>query len=74
MNIGIIGIGGLGTMGIKLAKAMGHRVIAISNNPKKEELAKEKGADNFICASDKSSMKSETKKIDLILNTAASAH
>jgi len=31
MNIGIIGIGGLGTMGIKLAKAMGHRVVAISN-------------------------------------------
>jgi len=32
MTIGIVGIGGLGTMGIKLAHAMGHRVIAISNS------------------------------------------
>lgn len=30
MCIGIVGIGGLGTMGIKLAKALGHRVVAIS--------------------------------------------
>jgi len=30
-TVGIIGIGGLGTMGIKIAKAMGHRIVAISN-------------------------------------------
>jgi uncharacterized zinc-type alcohol dehydrogenase-like protein len=40
MNIGIVGVGGLGTMGIKLAKALGHKVYAISTNPHKEELAK----------------------------------
>ena len=39
MNIGIIGIGGLGTMGIKLAKAMNHRVVAISTSANKKELA-----------------------------------
>ena len=32
-SVGIIGIGGLGTMGIKLAKAMGNRVVAISTTP-----------------------------------------
>ena len=40
MCIGVIGIGGLGTMGIKLAKALGHRVVAISTSPSKEEMAK----------------------------------
>jgi len=36
MCVGVVGIGGLGTMGLKLAKAMGHRVVAISNSPNKE--------------------------------------
>jgi uncharacterized zinc-type alcohol dehydrogenase-like protein len=35
MTIGIIGIGGLGTMGLKLAKALGHRVVAISTSTNK---------------------------------------
>lgn len=39
MTIGIIGIGGLGTMGIKLAKAMGHQVVAISHSPSKKDMA-----------------------------------
>jgi uncharacterized zinc-type alcohol dehydrogenase-like protein len=48
MKIGVIGIGGLGTMGIKLAKALGHTVYAISSSASKESLAKEKGADFFV--------------------------
>ena len=36
MTIGIVGIGGLGTMGIKIAKAAGHRVVAISTSANKE--------------------------------------
>lgn len=52
MNIGIVGIGGLGTMGIKLAAAMGHKVTAISMSPNKKTLAEEKGAEGFIVASD----------------------
>jgi uncharacterized zinc-type alcohol dehydrogenase-like protein len=40
MTIGIIGIGGLGTMGIKMSKALGHRVVAISTSANKAELAK----------------------------------
>lgn len=36
MHIGVAGIGGLGTMAIKLAKAMGHTVYAISSSDKKE--------------------------------------
>jgi len=36
MVIGVAGIGGLGTMGIKIAKALGHKVVAISQSMKKE--------------------------------------
>lgn len=48
MSIGIVGIGGLGTMGVKLAKALGHKVTAISTSANKEQLAKDKGADTFV--------------------------
>jgi len=36
MTIGIIGVGGLGTMGIKLSKALGHKVVAISTSTGKK--------------------------------------
>jgi len=74
MTIGIVGIGGLGTMGIKLAKAMGHRVIAISHTPGKAALATSKGADAFVVSSDPESVKAEAGKCDLILNTVAAPH
>ena len=45
MRVGIIGIGGLGQMGVRLAKAMGNTVTAISTSPNKEAAAREIGAD-----------------------------
>jgi uncharacterized zinc-type alcohol dehydrogenase-like protein len=74
MCIGIIGVGGLGTMGIKLAHAMGHRVVAISQSPNKEAMAKEKGADAFVISTNEASMAAEAGNIDLILNTVAAPH
>ena len=40
MRVGIIGIGGLGQMGVRLAKAMGNTVTAISTSPNKEAAAR----------------------------------
>ena len=74
MTVGVIGIGGLGTMGIKLAKALGHRVVAISTSPHKEEMAKQKGADAFVVSKDPESMKTETANIDILLNTVSAPH
>jgi uncharacterized zinc-type alcohol dehydrogenase-like protein len=74
MNIGIIGIGGLGTMGLKLAKALGHKVFAISSSPGKEQLAKDKGADVFVCSKDEASMAANAGQMDLILNTISADH
>lgn len=74
MCVGIVGIGGLGTMGVKLAKALGHRVVAISTSSAKEQMAKEKGADAFVVSTDPASMAAESDKMDLILNTVSAAH
>jgi len=74
MTIGVIGVGGLGTMGIKLAKALGHRVVAISRTMAKEAAAKAKGADVLVASSDPESMKTEHGKCDLILNTVSANH
>jgi uncharacterized zinc-type alcohol dehydrogenase-like protein len=74
MSIGIVGVGGLGTMGLKIAKALGHRVVAISSSNSKREIAKEKGADDYVVSTDPESMKTENGKLDLILNTVSADH
>lgn len=74
MHVGIVGIGGLGQMGIRLAKAMGNTVTAISTSPHKEEAAKEIGADKFIVSTDPESMKEEGLSLDLIVNTVPEDH
>jgi len=74
MCIGIVGIGGLGTMGIKMAKAMGHRVVAISSSDAKKEMSMEKGADAYVASSNPESMQAEAGKCDLILNTISASH
>jgi uncharacterized zinc-type alcohol dehydrogenase-like protein len=74
MTIGIIGVGGLGTMGIKIAKALGHEVIAISTSLNKREMALEKGADRFIVSTDPESMSQGKDSCNLILNTVSCPH
>ena len=74
MTIGVIGIGGLGQMGIRQAKAMGNVVTAISTSPHKEAMAKEIGATNFVISKDPESMKSAFGQLDLILNTVSADH
>ena len=74
MTIGIVGVGGLGTMGIKLAKALGHDVIAISTSANKKALAEEKGASGFVVSKDPESIKAHAESCDLILNTVSVDH
>lgn len=74
MVIGVIGVGGLGTMGIKLSKALGHTVVAVSRSKDKEKMAKEKGADHYIATSDPKSIEGCSVKCDLILNTVGAKH
>ena len=75
MNIAIIGIGGLGTMGIKLAHKLGHNVYAISRSIGKKEMATQKGATaGFVISTDEASMKEHEGRFDLILNTVSAVH
>jgi uncharacterized zinc-type alcohol dehydrogenase-like protein len=74
MTIGVVGIGGLGTMGIKIAKALGHDVVAISTSANKEAIAKEKGATHFVVSTDPESMATMKGKINLILSTISANH
>ncbi len=73
-NVAIVGLGGLGHMGVKLAKAMGANVTVLSHSPNKAEDAKKLGADQFISTQDKSVFKTHANQFDFILNTISAAH
>jgi len=74
LTVGIAGIGGLGTMGIKLAAAMGHHVVAISSSDSKKEMAAQKGATGYVNIKDPESLKQYAGKCNLILNTLSADH
>eukprot|EP00116_Pleurobrachia_bachei_P005400 sb/3465662/ len=73
MTIGIAGLGGLGTMGVKLAAAMGHKVVVISGTLSKKQMALDKGASDFVVLSDPKSLYANSNTMDLILNTISAA-
>jgi uncharacterized zinc-type alcohol dehydrogenase-like protein len=68
-RVGIAGLGGLGAMGIKLAKAMGCSVTAISRSSAKHALATSCGADAFIASGTPAQMAAAAGSLDIILNT-----
>ncbi len=72
-NIGIIGLGGLGHMAIKIAKAMGANVTVFTTSQTKADDAKRLGADNVVLSSDATQMKSCPKQ-DMILDTVSAKH
>ena len=73
-RVGIIGIGGLGQMGVRLAAELGNEVTAISTSPDKENICKGLGAKHFIISTDMKSMKKGYGSLDLILNTISASH
>lgn len=73
-KVGVVGIGGLGHMAIKLASAMGAHVTAFTTSASKIEEAKRLGADEVIISSDQEKMASLYKSFDLIIGTVAAQH
>jgi alcohol dehydrogenase (NADP+) len=73
-KVGIVGIGGLGHMGIKIAHAMGAHVVAFTTSDSKREAAKELGADEVIVSKNKDEMQAHAGSFDFILNTVAASH
>ncbi|MES0873169.1 NAD(P)-dependent alcohol dehydrogenase [Sinimarinibacterium thermocellulolyticum] len=74
MSVGVVGLGGLGHMAVKLAKAMGARVGLFTTSPAKAEDARRLGADDVILSSDRAQMKAQSRRFDLVLDTIAASH
>ncbi len=72
-KVGIIGLGGLGHMAIKIAKAMGLYVVVFTTSQSKAEDAKRLGADEVVLSKDAEQMKRQTK-LDIILDTVSAKH
>ena len=73
-KVGVVGIGGLGHMGIKLAHAMGAHVVAFTTSENKREAATALGADEVVVTRHREEMKAHAKSFDFILNTVAAPH
>ncbi|HET9032123.1 MAG TPA: NAD(P)-dependent alcohol dehydrogenase [Dokdonella sp.] len=73
-RVAVVGLGGLGHMGVKIAHAMGARVTVLSTSPSKRDDALKLGADDFAATSDKATFKKLAGQFDFILDTVAAAH
>jgi uncharacterized zinc-type alcohol dehydrogenase-like protein len=73
-KIGVVGIGGLGHMGLKLAHAMGAHVVAFTTSDSKREAAIQLGADEVVVSKNADEMAAHAKSFDFILNTVAAPH
>ena len=73
-KVGILGIGGLGHVAIKIAKAMGAEVIVFTTSPSKIEDAKRLGADEAVLSSDAQQMSKYARKLHFIIDTVSAKH
>ncbi len=73
-KVGIVGLGGLGHMGVKLAHAMGAHVVMFTTSPDKEADARKLGADEVVLSKDAAQMAKHKNSFHYILNTVAASH
>jgi uncharacterized zinc-type alcohol dehydrogenase-like protein len=73
-KVGVLGLGGLGHMGVKLAASFGAEVTMLSHSPSKEADAKKLGAHNFVLTKDDSQLAKVRGYFDFILDTVSAEH
>jgi uncharacterized zinc-type alcohol dehydrogenase-like protein len=73
-KVGILGLGGLGHMGVKLAASFGAEVTMLSHSPSKEADAKRLGAHNFVLTKDEKQVDKMNGYFDFILDTVSAEH
>ncbi len=73
-KVGIVGLGGLGHMGVKLSHAMGAQTVLFTTSPGKAADARRLGADEVVVSKDADQMAQHAGSFDFILNTVAAPH
>lgn len=73
-KVAVVGLGGLGHMGVKIAKAMGAHVTVLSHSPGKRDDATRLGAHDFIATRDADVFKKNAGRFDFILDTVSAQH
>jgi uncharacterized zinc-type alcohol dehydrogenase-like protein len=74
MKVGVVGLGGLGHMGVKFAKAFGAHVVVFTTSPGKKEDALRLGADEAVVSRDADEMQKHAGSFDFILDTISADH
>ncbi|KAB1211056.1 putative mannitol dehydrogenase [Morella rubra] len=75
MQVGVVGLGGLGHVAVKFAKAMGVKVTVISTSPnKKKEALEHLGADSFLVSKEQDQMQAAQGTLDGIIDTVSANH
>ncbi|XVF17389.1 hypothetical protein REPUB_Repub10bG0117500 [Reevesia pubescens] len=75
LHIGVVGLGGLGHVAVKFAKAMGVKVTVISTSPnKKKEALENLGADSFLVSRDQDQLQAAIGTLDGIIDTISAQH
>jgi alcohol dehydrogenase (NADP+) len=73
-KVGVVGLGGLGHMGVKLAAAMGAEVTVFSTSAAKQADAKRLGAGNFVVSTDAAAMQAVLNRFNVIIDTVSAPH
>lgn len=73
-KVGVVGLGGLGHMGVKLAHALGAHVVLFTTSPGKTEDARRLGADEVVISKNPEEMARHAGSFHFILNTVAAPH
>ncbi|HSC75523.1 MAG TPA: NAD(P)-dependent alcohol dehydrogenase [Pseudomonadales bacterium] len=73
-KVAVVGLGGLGHMALKLARAMGAEVTLFTRSPGKEQDARRLGADRIVLSTDESQMQAVHSRFDLIIDTVPYVH
>ena len=73
-KVGVVGLGGLGHMAVKFAKALGAEVALFTTSPGKAEDARRLGASEVVLSSDPAAMAAQRNRFDFILDTVSASH
>jgi uncharacterized zinc-type alcohol dehydrogenase-like protein len=73
-KVGVVGLGGLGHMGVKFARALGAHVVVFTTSPAKAEDARRLGADEVVISRDAGQMGRHVGTFDFILDTVSAEH